>query len=195
MALDGCRHLWGFGAGKEALLPMAGSEMGAQRHPAHLGEVKESKLAKPALNWLAWFSSAAGETSTAGKRDGGQVTLGDKDGRRRGSGRLGCCRAPRHTKWLWGQCPEVRAGGQRGAKPVQRSCTSSRVQLKEGGVSGPGGCCPASCSKEEAGNRTVLIVLHTHTHTLIRTHSQLCLHPRHPAARKTAARPSQNQQM
>lgn len=107
MALDGCRHLWGFGAGKEALLPMAGSEMGAQRHPAHLGEVKESKLAKPALNWLAWFGSAAGETPTAGKRDGGQVTLGDKEGRRRGSGWLCCCGAPRHTKWLWGRRPEV----------------------------------------------------------------------------------------
>lgn len=93
-ALDGCRHLWRVRAGNEALLPSAGREMGAQSHPAHLGEVKASKLAKPALNWLAWFCSAAGETPTAGKRERGQVALGVKEVKRRGSGWPGCCRAP-----------------------------------------------------------------------------------------------------
>lgn len=163
MALDGCGHLWGTRAGKEAPLPTAGREMGAQSHPAHLGEVKESKQAKPALNWLAWFGSAAGETPTAGKRDCGQVTLGDKEVRRRGSSWPGCCRAPSRASWLWGRSPEVRAGGQQGAKPAQRSCSSSRVQPREG-TSRPGGYCPASCSKEAAGNETVLFApLHTRT--------------------------------
>lgn len=68
-ALDSRRHLWRVRAGNKALLPAAGREMGAQSHPAHLGEVKESKLTKPALNQLAWFCSAAGETPTIRKRE------------------------------------------------------------------------------------------------------------------------------
>lgn len=104
---DGCRHLWRVRAGNEALLPVAGRDLGAQSHPAHLGQVKESKLAKPAPTQLAWFGSAAGETRTAGKREHGQGTWGVKEVRRRGSGWPGCSRAPSHASWLWGRCPEV----------------------------------------------------------------------------------------
>jgi len=123
-------------AGKQALLPVSGREVGTQSHSAHLGEVKESKLAKPALNQLAWFGSAAGETPTTGKMEHGQVTLGVKQVRRRGSGWPGCCGAPSRASWLWRQHPEVRAGGQWVAKPVRKSCTSSGVQLREGASPG-----------------------------------------------------------
>lgn len=119
--------------------------------------------------------------------------MGVKEVRRRGSGWPGCSTAAWPASWLWGRCPKVRAGGQWGAKPVQRSCTGNRVQLREG-ASRPGGCCPVSCSKGEAGNQTVFFAsLHTHRHS--RAHTHIFLRSRHPAAMNAVARPSQNREM
>lgn len=72
-ALDGCRHLWRVRAGTT---PAACGRWVLRVMQLTWGG--EGKLAKPALNWLAWFSSADGESPTTGKKEHGQVTLGGK---------------------------------------------------------------------------------------------------------------------